>query len=74
MTSTGDSSPQDLIFSSSYLGCLAQGSFLIGHEGWAFVIDPRRDVDHYLAVRGVCLPKHRLFHLDSGAACDPRLL
>ncbi len=41
----------DLIFTTSYLGCLAQGSFLVGHDGWAFVIDPRRDVDEYLAVR-----------------------
>ena len=28
--------------------CLAQGSYIIGHEGWAFIIDPRRDIGEYL--------------------------
>ncbi len=32
-----------------YLGCLAQASYMIGSEGEAAVIDPRRDVDEYLA-------------------------
>ncbi len=32
-----------------YLGCLAQASYLIGSEGEAAVVDPRRDVDLYLA-------------------------
>jgi glyoxylase-like metal-dependent hydrolase (beta-lactamase superfamily II)/rhodanese-related sulfurtransferase len=32
-----------------YLGCLAQASYLIGSEGEAAVVDPRRDVDEYLA-------------------------
>jgi glyoxylase-like metal-dependent hydrolase (beta-lactamase superfamily II)/3-mercaptopyruvate sulfurtransferase SseA len=32
-----------------YLGCLAQASYLIGSDGEAAVIDPRRDVDEYLA-------------------------
>ncbi len=31
-----------------YLGCLAQASYMIGSEGEAAVIDPRRDVDEYL--------------------------
>lgn len=31
-----------------YLGCLAQASYLIGSEGEAAVVDPRRDVDQYL--------------------------
>ena len=32
-----------------YLGCLAQASYMIGSEGEAAVIDPRRDVDEYLS-------------------------
>lgn len=32
-----------------YLGCLAQASYLIGSEGEAAVVDPRRDVEEYLA-------------------------
>ena len=31
-----------------YLGCLAQASYIVGSEGEACVIDPRRDVDVYL--------------------------
>jgi hydroxyacylglutathione hydrolase len=31
-----------------YLGCLAHGSYLVGDGGDAVVIDPQRDVDHYL--------------------------
>ena len=31
-----------------YLGCLAQASYLIGSEGVAAVVDPRRDVEVYL--------------------------
>jgi hydroxyacylglutathione hydrolase len=31
-----------------YLGCLAQASYMIGSEGEAAVIDPRRDVETYL--------------------------
>lgn len=36
-------------FRQFYLGCLAQASYLIGSEGEAAVVDPRRDVDEYLA-------------------------
>jgi glyoxylase-like metal-dependent hydrolase (beta-lactamase superfamily II)/3-mercaptopyruvate sulfurtransferase SseA len=36
-------------FKQFYLGCLAQASYLIGSEGEAAVVDPRRDVDEYLA-------------------------
>lgn len=32
-----------------YLGCLAQASYVVGSGGEACVIDPRRDVDVYLA-------------------------
>ncbi len=32
-----------------YLGCPAHASYLIGSEGEAAVVDPRRDVDEYLA-------------------------
>jgi glyoxylase-like metal-dependent hydrolase (beta-lactamase superfamily II)/rhodanese-related sulfurtransferase len=35
-------------FKQFYLGCLAQASYLIGSEGEAAVVDPRRDVDDYL--------------------------
>ncbi|HWW93280.1 MAG TPA: MBL fold metallo-hydrolase, partial [Vicinamibacteria bacterium] len=36
-------------FMQFYLGCLAHASYLIGSEGEAAVVDPRRDVDEYLA-------------------------
>jgi glyoxylase-like metal-dependent hydrolase (beta-lactamase superfamily II)/rhodanese-related sulfurtransferase len=35
-------------FRQFYLGCLAQASYLIGSDGEAAVVDPRRDVDEYL--------------------------
>jgi hydroxyacylglutathione hydrolase len=35
-------------FKQFYLGCLAHASYLIGSEGEAAVIDPRRDVDEYI--------------------------
>ena len=35
-------------FKHFYLGCLAQASYLIGSEGEAAVVDPRRDVQEYL--------------------------
>jgi hydroxyacylglutathione hydrolase len=35
-------------FQQFYLGCLAQASYLIGSDGQAAVVDPRRDVDEYL--------------------------
>ena len=35
-------------FKQFYLGCLAQASYLIGSDGEAAVVDPRRDVDEYL--------------------------
>jgi glyoxylase-like metal-dependent hydrolase (beta-lactamase superfamily II)/3-mercaptopyruvate sulfurtransferase SseA len=38
-----------MYFKQLYLGCLAQASYLIGSEGEAAVVDPRRDVDEYLA-------------------------
>jgi rhodanese-related sulfurtransferase len=43
-------------FKQFYLGCLAQASYLIGSDGEAAVVDPRRDVDEYLdeaAARGL---------------------
>jgi hydroxyacylglutathione hydrolase len=36
-------------FKQFYLGCLAHASYLIGSEGEAVVIDPRRDVEEYIA-------------------------
>jgi len=40
-----------MVFKQYYLGCLSQASYLIGDErtGTAAVVDPRRDVDEYLA-------------------------
>jgi hydroxyacylglutathione hydrolase len=37
-----------VFFKQFYLGCLAHASYLIGSEGEAAVVDPRRDVDEYL--------------------------
>jgi glyoxylase-like metal-dependent hydrolase (beta-lactamase superfamily II) len=41
-----------MYFKQFYLGCLAHASYLIGSEGEAVVVDPRRDVDDYLAEAG----------------------
>ena len=38
-----------MYFKQFYLGCLAHASYLIGSEGDAAVVDPRRDVEEYLA-------------------------
>ena len=38
-----------MYFKQFYLGCLAHASYLIGSEGEAAVVDPRRDVEEYLA-------------------------
>ncbi|HTR03393.1 MAG TPA: rhodanese-like domain-containing protein [Thermoanaerobaculia bacterium] len=37
-----------MFFKQFYLGCLAQASYMIGSEGEAAVVDPRRDVDIYI--------------------------
>ena len=37
-----------MYFKQFYLGCLAQASYMIGSDGEAAVVDPRRDVDEYL--------------------------
>ena len=37
-----------MYFRQFYLGCLAHASYLVGSEGEAVVVDPRRDVDAYL--------------------------
>lgn len=39
-----------MFFQQLYLGCLAQASYLIGSNGEAAVVDPRRDVDEYIAL------------------------
>lgn len=43
-----------MIFQQYYLECLSQASYLIGDEstGTAVVVDPRRDIDEYLADAG----------------------
>lgn len=38
-----------MYFKQFYLGCLAHASYLIGSDGEAAVVDPQRDVDHYIA-------------------------
>jgi hydroxyacylglutathione hydrolase len=45
------SSPAEVcvFFKQFYLGCLAHASYLVGSEGEAAAVDPRRDVDEYLA-------------------------
>ena len=37
-----------MFFQQFYLGCLAQASYMIGSDGEAAVVDPRRDVDIYI--------------------------
>ena len=37
-----------MFFKQFYLGCLAHASYMIGSEGEAAVVDPRRDVEEYL--------------------------
>lgn len=37
-----------MYFRQFYLGCLAQASYMIGSDGEAAVVDPRRDVDVYV--------------------------
>lgn len=39
-----------MIFEQIYLNCLSQAAYLIGSEGEAVLVDPRRDVDEYLAI------------------------
>ncbi len=36
------------VFKQFYLGCLAQASYLLGADGEAAIVDPRRDVDIYI--------------------------
>ncbi len=38
-----------MIFEQIYLDCLSQAAYLIGSDGEAALVDPRRDVDEYLA-------------------------
>jgi hydroxyacylglutathione hydrolase len=37
-----------MYFKQFYLGCLAQASYMVGSDGEAAVVDPRRDVDLYI--------------------------
>jgi len=39
-----------MLFRQFYLGCLAHASYLVGSDGEAAIVDPQRDVDHYLDV------------------------
>ena len=48
----GDSSGPGLEVRIYYLECLAQASYVVSHEGNAFIVDPRRDVDAFLEVCG----------------------
>ena len=38
-----------MFFKQYYLGCLAHASYVVGDGGEAAVVDPRRDVDEYIA-------------------------
>jgi hydroxyacylglutathione hydrolase len=40
--------PPTFDFKQFYLGCLAQASYLLGSEGEAAIVDPRRDVQIYI--------------------------
>jgi hydroxyacylglutathione hydrolase len=40
--------PPTFEFKQFYLGCLAQASYLLGSDGEAVIVDPRRDVQIYL--------------------------
>jgi glyoxylase-like metal-dependent hydrolase (beta-lactamase superfamily II) len=58
-----------MILKQIYLGCLSQASYLIGSDGEAAVVDPRRDIDEYLdeARKAGLVIKHVLethFHAD----------
>jgi hypothetical protein len=46
----------DLLFEAHYLRGLAQGSFVLAHDGAAFIVDPRRDVGSYLRCDGGSAP------------------
>jgi len=37
-----------MLFRQFYLGCLAHASYLVASDGEAAIVDPQRDVDHYL--------------------------
>src|SRR6185436_6731498 len=37
-----------MFFKQFYLGCLAHASYMVGSDGEAAVVDPRRDVEEYL--------------------------
>ena len=43
-----DLKPPSFEFKQFYLGCLAQASYLVGANGDAVIVDPRRDVDVYI--------------------------
>jgi glyoxylase-like metal-dependent hydrolase (beta-lactamase superfamily II)/rhodanese-related sulfurtransferase len=49
-----------MIFEQFYLGCLAHASYLVGDGGECAIVDPQRDVDHYLdaAARLGCTIKY----------------
>ena len=38
-----------MLLEQFYLGCLSQASYMVGSDGEAAVIDPRRDIEEYLA-------------------------
>ena len=37
-----------MLLEQFYLGCLSQASYMVGSDGEAAVIDPRRDIEEYL--------------------------
>jgi hydroxyacylglutathione hydrolase len=48
MGHSGEKNMEPVQVERFYLGCLAHASYMVGSEGVAAIIDPRRDVDLYL--------------------------
>lgn len=58
----------DFVLRQYQLGCLSQLTYLVGSAGKAAVIDPQRDVDHYLAdatALGLSIEKVVLTHTNA---------
>ena len=50
-----------------YLECLAQATYIISHEGAAFIVDPRRDVGVYIKVHIIYLARYLLVQEGMGS-------
>ncbi len=66
-----------MLFQQIYLPCLAQASYLIGSQGRAAVVDPRRDVDEYLQLaeqNGLRIERILLTHIHADFVAGHREL